>query len=250
LKRLLIDIGNTRFKKALGISGSISDIYFKSYRKDSFEAEFRIFLNPVIKDISNVYISSLNKKNNLIIKRILKEIYPGIKVDFISSDSKLPLKFNYQNTLGADRICTSTGAFSKYLKNKNILLIDSGTATTFNLIRDGVFEGGTISAGLKLCFESLLEKTTLPKVKLNRNIKLINKNTNDAILSGVYLQQIYFIRAATNEYKKLYKNLKIIATGGGFEIIKDKFKNEVIFDKNLVLYGLNQIAIFNETIQK
>lgn len=250
MKRLLIDIGNTRFKKALGFSNSISDINFKSYSKDNFEIEFRRFLKPKFNGISVIYISSLNNRNIIIINRILKEFYHGIKIIFIDTNIKLPLKYNYQNTLGADRICTSIGAYSKYSKYKNILLIDSGTATTFNLIRNGVFEGGTISAGLKLCFESLLEKTTLPKVKPNKNIKLINKNTNDAILSGVYLQQIYFIKTAVNEYRKLYKNLRIIATGGGFEIIKDKFKTEAIFDKNLVLYGLNQIAIFNEAIQK
>jgi pantothenate kinase type III len=95
-----------------------------------------------------------------------------------------------------------------------------------------------------------MNKTTLPKVFLNAQAKLINNETEGAIVSGIVFQQVLFVQKAIEEYRKLFKDLYVVATGGGSEIIKQYKTGIDKFESNLVLEGLNHISIYNETIRK
>lgn len=227
------------------------------YRKVNVFRDFAEFIGQYKPEGDNPLYREANRKfDSLYFSLVDSSIASKLTFDnnwmtpfVVKATSPLPIKIDYAETLGSDRICSAVGAYSKFKDKKSILIIDLGTATTFNIVSDGVFKGGMISTGIRTSAEALMNKTTLPKVILSSKVKLINNDTHNAIISGIVLQQVLFIQKAIEEYKKLYKGLYVVSTGGGAEIIK---KHETGIDKyepNLVLEGLNQIAIYNETIR-
>lgn len=223
----------------------MSRFHSVSYDKRKFRKYFQSVLHHYQNKFNELYISSLDKKYNSVIESLSLEC----KINFISTQSLLPLKIDYAKTLGSDRICSAVGAFKKFGKQNNILVIDSGTATTFNVISDGIYKGGMISAGLKTASEALLNKTTLPKIVLNSKISLVNKSTKSSIISGLILQHVLFLEKAVELYKNMFKNLFVVMTGGGAEVIGKKIKGVNKIELELVLEGLNYIALHNKKIQ-
>lgn len=188
------------------------------------------------KDIDGVYVSNVVTEFNSIIKKYRTEI--------ISRNSKLPIKINYKGNLGSDRICSMIGARADFPAMKNILVVDFGTATTYNLLHENNFKGGLIMPGLMTAFTSLLSKTSLPKVNLNYNGIILANTTEKNIINGVFTQQIFTFYHITNELKKKNKDLFIVLTGGMSKVIS-KYLNKNTYnaiDLNLVLKGLNYLS--------
>lgn len=259
MKRLLIDIGNTRIKGCIAEDRKLGKIHSKEYRKPAFIDDYKKFLNVFIPEGKNtflhnqimsgfeyVYVSLLNKDSSTGIRFSTK----GFTTFFINTLMQLPIEIDYTHTLGSDRICSAVGAYKKYKSKTNILIIDLGTATTFNVVSKGVYKGGMISTGIKTSADALLARTTLPDVLLKPEAKLINNETEGAIISGIVFQQVMFIQKAIEEYRKLFGDLFVVATGGGIDLIKKHETGIDKFEPNLVLEGLNYIAIYNETIRK
>ncbi|MEI7483793.1 MAG: type III pantothenate kinase [Ignavibacteriota bacterium] len=259
MKRLLIDIGNTRMKGCIADGRKLGKIHSKEYAKHSFADEYSAFLSVFNPDTGesflknqfeynyeNVYLSLLNTEVNAQISFLT----PGFNPVFINTQMPLPIGIDYTHTLGSDRICSAVGAFTKFKDKNNILIIDFGTATTFNVVSDGLYKGGMISTGIKTTADALIDKTTLPNVLLKPDVKLINNDTDNAIISGLVLQQVLFVEKAIEEYRKLFTDLYVVATGGGIELMKKHKTGIDKFEPDLVLEGLNHIAIYNETIRK
>lgn len=183
-----------------------------------------------------IYVSNVVPEFNQVIKR------SGAKL--ININSKLPIKFNYKGNLGSDRICSTIGTRAEFPKRKNILIVDFGTATTYNLLRGNNFAGGLIMPGLNTALSSLLSKTSLPKVNLKYDKKLLASTTDKNIINGVFAQQIFTFYYITSELKKKHKDLFVVLTGGMSKtILKYLKKNSYnAIDLNLVLKGLNYLA--------
>ena len=169
------------------------------------------------------------------------EIYFKSSTVFINKKIKLPIKIKYSSTLGSDRICSAVAAFSKYRKRKKILIIDFGTATTYNLLINGIYEGGIITPGVETSLHSLINKTSLPIVKLDSKVKLITNDTINNIKSGIWFQNLYTVERIIQEIKKKHKNLFVIATGGLSHLIYGKSELIDKLEKDLVLEGINFI---------
>ena len=98
-----------------------------------------------------------------------------------------------------------------------------------------------ITPGIETSLHSLIKKTSLPKVKLDSNVKLITNDTLNNIKSGVWFQNLYTTERIILELKKKHKNLFVIATGGLSHLIFDKTRLIDKLEKNLVLEGINFI---------
>lgn len=245
MKKLLIDIGNSNIKSAVGIDDKISAVKRIEYSKDNFEKYFEKIIN-YYKDFDAVGVSCLNKKYySSISKIVFKKLY--VKPIFVNYDSKLPVKLEYERTLGNDRICSASAAVLKYPDKKNILVIDFGTATTYNLIANKIFKGGLITPGILTSLQSLNTKANLPKAEIKHFHKLISNKTKENILSGVIHQSLYTTEGVITSLKKKYKNLYVISTGGLAEFINKKTSLIVRTEKNLVLEGINYIVNLNNT---
>jgi len=252
MKRLLIDIGNSGIKTALGQGGKIIKVKRHLYSDINFLSDFKKSLTYKKSEVGSIGVSCLNKSYFKIIDFICKLKY-SIKPVIIKFEKDLPVKIIYEKTLGADRICSAAAALGK-TGRKNILVIDFGTATTYNLIINSVYLGGLITPGIMTSLIALNRQANLPLTRIKRINSLVNNKTNENILSGVIHQSLFATEEIIRNLKKKYRGLYIICTGGLSDIIFKKTKLINAKEKNLVLEGINIILNYKlnklETVRK
>lgn len=168
--------------------------------------------------------------------------YLNVEPLILSHKSKTGLKImlDKPSELGADRIANGAAAINLY--KTPAIVVDFGTATTFDIVSENrEFLGGIIAPGLKIQAQSLNEFTSkLPHLKIEAPKSAIGTNTIDAMLSGVVRGHACMIEGMINICEKeLGKRAQIIATGGCSPIIQDCMKRPFdVIDKNLTLKGL------------
>jgi type III pantothenate kinase len=168
-------------------------------------------------------------------------------VHILTNKSKLPFRSEYKSpeTLGPDRLAGVAGAFLHF-PGEEILIIDAGTAITYDLLSGNTYKGGTISPGLTLRFRALHKFTAkLPLETVSEEYTLPGKNTSDAIRGGVITGVIYEINEYIRTFKKEHKKLKVIITGGDSQFLKEKIRYRTISMPDLVMDGLNYILEYN-----
>jgi pantothenate kinase type III len=240
MNKLIIDIGNTYIKGCYG-NRNLYGVQSSAYSKNEFKKYFKIFLGKFVKKPGSVFIITQNIYLIPLLKKILYAKFGNIKVVTPKIDFDYPFKVSYSKTLGFDRYYAVAGAYFKYNTYRNILVIDMGTATTFNLFTDSSFKGGMISAGIPVSANVLSVITTLPEIKLNKVFNLVNSDTKNAINSGIIYQQKYFIEKVIASYRKVYRNLLTVITGGGYKYLLNNIEGIDVYEKNLVLEGINFI---------
>lgn len=240
MTNLLIDIGNSGIKTALSNGNRIIKAGRFNYSDADFISDFKKSLIYKKSEVNNIGISCLNKNYHKITDYICKLKY-SIKPEIIKFEKNLPLKIVYEKTLGTDRICSAIAASSKYPAQKNILIIDFGTATTYNLIANKIYIGGLITPGIMTSLKALNSQANLPLTDI-KNIKhLIANKTKDNIISGVIHQSLFTTESVIISLKRKYKGLFVICTGGLSDIICKKTKLIDKTERNLVLEGINII---------
>lgn len=237
---LVIDQGNTSIK--YGIFNE--DKLINSKKIGSVDP---VWINNIILKypIHQFIFSSVKNEGNDLFKQIKQFIPNGLLVD---ANTPLPFKNCYKTpqTLGRDRIAAVAGAIDTF-PNSPILVIDAGTAITFEFISPKQeYLGGNISPGLSLRFKSLNTYTSqLPLLGQSDIYSLIGNSTNDAIISGVQNSIIFEIDSYINLFNQQFNDIKTIITGGDAEFFAGKLKNPIFVDLNLVLKGLNRILTHN-----
>jgi len=236
---LIVDIGNTSTKLAV----------FKGTKKvssarinDLSWEEFETKLSD--KRLKKVIVSSVKRLPHYIMDLLISHI-PEFHI--LSHKSKLPFKIEYETpeTLGPDRIAAVAGAYQLF-PGENVLVIDAGTAITYDFLNGTVYKGGNISPGIDMRFKALHKFTSrLPILSLRDNFTSPGRNTFDAILAGVINGSIYEINEYIRTFEKKDKSCKIILTGGNGEYLTDKLISKVIYEPDLVLEGLNYILEYN-----
>jgi len=242
--RLLIDIGNSKIKIASAAPVKILKTKDIPYTVNSI---FNLIKSEISKfkkyDFEYIAISN---PFHLISEKIVKLIrdYFGIYPLVINIKLKSPLVIKYEETLGTDRICSALGARFDY-KNKNILVVDFGTATTYNLISYFTFKGGLICPGILTSLDSLDKKTKLNSKYIKFPARIINSKTDENINGGVLYSSLFTFERIVQETKKEYGNLFVILTGGlsGFISKKTKIKHTV--DKYILFKGMNYFIDYN-----
>ena len=236
---LIVDVGNTSTKIAV----------FKGTKKISSSRindltceEFEQKLND--KRLEKVIVSSVKRLPHFITDLLVSHI-PFVHI--LSHKSKLPFTIDYQTpeTLGTDRIAGVAGAYNLF-SGENILVIDTGTAITYDFLNGTVYKGGNISPGIEMRFKALHKFTSrLPILSLREHYSSPGVNTHDAILAGVINGCIYEINEYIRTFEKKHKKSKIILAGGDSEFLKDKLIREVTYMPEIVIDGLNYILEYN-----
>lgn len=156
---------------------------------------------------------------------------------------ELPLKIKYatRETLGFDRIAICTGAKSLY-PGKPLLVIDSGTALTFNYVdAEGAFLGGNISPGLEMRFRALhLFTARLPEITPDACYGGVGQTTETAIRNGVMQGMEYEVEGYLTT-ARLLPDTQVVLTGGNGKFLYEHFKGKVDFCEYLSFIGLNEI---------
>ena len=151
------------------------------------------------------------------------------------------LKVN-QKQVGSDRLANAIGVMRE---NKNFIVIDFGTATTFDVIVNNIYLGGVIAPGVKLSLENLTNKASLiPRITLSKISNVIGKNTSEAVKSGFFWGYAGLIDNIIKLIKKQSKKkFKIILTGGLSHLFKYSIKTKPLINKDLTLNGLKKVIL-------
>ena len=243
MKFLIGDIGNTSTKICV-----LND-KFKTLRSYNFET-IKMFKGNLIKtiirkkinkDLNPVFLfSSVVPKVFLNIKKSL-EFYKFKVIELKNLNLNKIIKINVKNKkqIGSDRIANAIGA----KKFKNCLVLDFGTATTFDVIKNGVYEGGVIAPGVKLSIKNLSQATALlPLINLRSKQKKFGKNTKEALNAGFVWGYEGLLNNIINKIiSKNKKNFKIILTGGYANFFKKMIKKDVIVDQDITVKGIANV---------
>ena len=239
---LIGDIGNTDIKLCL------FNINKKKIKKITLKTEklsfsyMRSKLKGVkFKNIKKILFCSVVPKSYKLVKKFFN-LHTDIKCKEIKDlDISRLIKIKVNNKqIGSDRIANAISAANN--KN-NFIIVDFGTATTFDVVLKNTYIGGVIAPGLELSLSNLINKASLiPKIKFNKVKKVLGKNTVESVRSGFYWGYTGLINniicLITKEFK--YK-FKIILTGGLAHLFKSNLKYNSFIDKELTLNGLIKI---------
>jgi type III pantothenate kinase len=238
---LIVDIGNSSTKLAV----------YDGRKKVTVSRINELSCEELEKDltgfkIKKAIISSVKKLPPFISDMFFANI-PFVHV--LSHKSKLPFKIEYgtPETLGTDRIAAVAGAYILF-PGSEILVIDAGTAITFDFLSSDVYKGGNISPGLLMRFKALNKFTgRLPLLSPSGNYTFPGQNTTDAITAGVITGVTYEINEYIRTFEKKHSDNKIILTGGDSGYLKDKINYQITYMPDIVIDGLNYILEYNAT---
>ncbi|MBL8536522.1 MAG: type III pantothenate kinase [Hyphomonadaceae bacterium] len=177
--------------------------------------------------------------------RNLSRRYVGAEPLVIGEDGVkigIEVRIDKPREAGADRLVNAVGAYIEY--GGPAIVIDSGTATTFDIVgADGAFEGGIILPGINLSLQALHDAAArLPRVEIRDPGRVIGRDTVSAMQSGIYWGSIEMIEGLCRRIKAEYgAPMKTIATGGVASIFEGAFPSIDHFDQDLTSRGLLEI---------
>ena len=126
----------------------------------------------------------------------------------------------------------------------NFIILDFGTATTFDVLVKKIYYGGIIAPGVKLSLNSLSDRATLiPKINLKKITKVIGNNTISAVRSGFFWGYAGLIDKIINLIKKeTRKTFKVVITGGFSSLFKNSIKTKANQNQDITINGLIKIS--------
>lgn len=247
---LTADIGNTNITLGLYENNKYINEFRLASDKDLSGEEYEILLKSLFKDylIDGCVIASVVEELNIKFKRAVDNVF-SIKSVFVAYDINLGIKVVTDNPreVGADRLANAVAASTLY--NGAVIVIDFGTATSFDIINSkGEFLGGVIAPGINTQMKCLKNATSkLPKIDVSISQNAIGHNTTDAILSGVIRGTACMVDGLVAQCEKeLGEKATIVATGGYCGLIANYLKRP--FDDvnpTLTLEGLRHIYKLN-----
>ena len=254
---LVIDVGNTNI--VMGVYDG--DILKHDWRirtiRDTTADEFNVLANSLFTDknldqkkIKKTIISSVVPSAipilNVFCEKYLKLIPVWINADSVKK--LMPVLYNNPNEVGADRIVNAIAAFNQY--KTSMIIIDFGTATTFDVISaKGEYLGGAIAPGVMVSADALFQKASkLPRVEIFQPPdKVIGKATSESIKSGIIYGNAAMVDGMVERMTKEMETIpKVIGTGGLAPLIAEVSKTIENIEQNLTLDGLKIISNFIE----
>jgi type III pantothenate kinase len=195
--------------------------------------------------ISSVVPQSIFNLRNLS-RRYLK-VEPLVIGD--NAELGIEVRIEKPSEAGADRLVNAVGGYMSY--GGPLIIIDSGTATTFDVVgADGAFEGGVIAPGVNLSMQALhTAAAKLPRVAIQRPEHVIGKDTVGAMQAGVFWGYIGLIEGLISRIKEEYgQPMKVVATGGVVSLFEGATDAIDIFDGDLTIRGMLEIYRRNTPI--
>lgn len=253
---LAVDIGNTHIVTGLLDSDGKVLLSFRVSSNEkltedqyfSYLKNISDFNNIEIKDLNGIIISSV-VPNLITIFQFLGRKYFNIEPIVVDLNLKLPFSFapNLQvSNFGADRIIDISQAIIDY-PNRNLVIFDLGTATTYEVVENGVYIGGGILPGIEMSINALFGNTAkLPKVKFSTPESILGKNTTEQIQAGIFYGYAGQIINIIHEIKKIVPNPYIIATGGLGKILFAEIKEIDEYCPELSIRGLYTLYQMNK----
>ena len=242
--KIIGDIGNTEVKICL-IDNKYKikkKINFKTSEINNYELKNKFKSLIIKKDIEMIIFSSVvpnvyNKFSNYFRQYFKKKI---IEIKSLKLNKLVNINVN-KKQVGSDRLANSISVIDN---RNNYIIIDFGTATTFDVVIKNKYLGGIISPGINLSLNTLISKASLiPEINLTKISYVIGKNTNEAVRSGFYWGYAGLIDNIINLIKKeTRKSFDIIITGGFSNLFKNSIKTKASHNQDITIKGLIKIS--------
>ena len=208
-------------------------------------------LQNIKADISDVIISSTVPRVvfNL---RVLSDRYFNTRPIVVGKpDCKVPIdvRVDAGTAVGPDRIVISVAGYDLF--GGNLIIVDFGTATTFDVVdKDGAYVGGVIAPGVNLSLQALHQMAAaLPHVDIARPKEVIGTNTVACMQSGVFWGYIGLVKEISRKIiEEKQEGMKIIATGGLAPLLQSSDQLFEAVEDNLTMHGLRLIFDCNKSV--
>ncbi len=246
---LCLDVGNSQIYGGVFEKQEIQLRFRYDSQQASTSDQLGIFLRAVLQEndinpkaVKYIAASSVVPNLDYSVRAACRK-YFDCDPFILTSAAKTGLTIQYHNPeqVGADRLATAIAGVN-YFKNKPIIIVDLGTATTFDVIdAQSTYLGGVILAGLRLSMEALQSNTAkLSAVEIIQPRNVIGQSTKEGMQSGLFYGQAGMIRELTTRIsQEAFAGVKPTVIGtGGFAYL---FEREHLFDvimSDLVLDGL------------
>ena len=247
--KLTVDIGNTAVKIAVFDGGEIVYRRREEQWSDEVAAELVAEYRPTGAIVSST--RSLGNEVATSITKAMAEAGYEAPVMVFRGDTPTPLRNGYATpeTLGPDRLAAAVGGAALF-PGENLLIIDFGTAITYDLVSaDGVYLGGNIAPGMDMRYQSLHRSAAFLPLEegdtSGRCGEKIGKKTAEAIKLGVIDGICYETEGYIRNWTERYKKIVTIFTGGDAKCFEKKIKTPIFAELDLVCIGLNKILEYN-----
>ena len=238
---LIGDIGNTEVK--LCLFDTKDKLIKKTVLKSNlitkkFLLKKLFFLRSKSHLIKTSVFSSVVPKIYKIIKSFLINTIKvrSIELKEINLNKIINIKVN-KKQIGSDRLAN---AISVCDNKNNFIIVDFGTATTFDVVIKNNYLGGIIAPGVGLSLNTLISNASLiPNLNLKSINNVLGKSTKNAVRSGFYWGYIGLIDKIINKIsEQTKKKYKIVFTGGLSHLFKKCITHKVIIDSDITVNGL------------
>lgn len=238
---LVVDIGNSRTKLAIFLKKEMVD----SWTVDELKIDRLEEIKKAYPDLDKAILSSVSTADQHVVGYLKSEFNHFLELDYLTP---VPIKNQYKtpHTLGLDRLAAAIGACELF-PGKDLLVIDAGTAVTFDLIEsNGTFKGGNISPGLRSRFRALHEFTKkLPLIEETGDYPVIGQTTEEAIRAGVINGMVFELDGTIDLFRENRPGLLPLLTGGDALFFERRLKNAIFVKFEITLIGLNRILEYN-----
>jgi type III pantothenate kinase len=241
---LTVDVGNT----STGVAVFREDkIVFRNRMATPVSFRPRMLqtlVRPVrAREITSVIVSSVVPSVDSSLARCIRTLWNirPLSPDH-RTDTGITLQIDRPAELGADRIADAVGALRFF--SPPFMVIDSGTATTFDLVnRKREYIGGCILPGVEIAVRSLAENAArLKPIRFAVPPSVLGSNTVDCIRAGIFFGTIGMLSHLIGEYKKILgQDARVVATGGLIRFFRGKIPGIDLFEPDLIFYGLKAI---------
>lgn len=245
---LTIDAGNTNILFAVFDNGKIISKWRTSTTSQKTAEEFAVWLIAIMEmkglkpaDVTAGIISSVVPDLDCSLKKLCTDFFDITPLMVSELKDIIDTTVN-RDEAGADRLVNSFAALNKY--GKNLIIIDFGTATTFDVVNDkGQYIGGAIAPGINLSLEALHEfAAKLPRIAVSRPEKIVGNTTVSAMQSGIFWGYVGLIEGLVSRIKKEQQtDMTVIATGGLAPLFFDECDEIEHLETDLTIYGLLKI---------
>jgi type III pantothenate kinase len=241
---LAIDIGNTNITAGIFEGGDLKDVFRVPTEECLNGSAFLVHvpgLRSALPD-SAVMVSVRNAATKIIINEFEESTGSSPMLVDVNTPMGISLSYETKETLGVDRLVCAAAAFHLYReKNRPIIVIDMGTATTIDYVsEDGVFLGGMIAPGIKSAYQGLLSAAPgLPRLDDLFAGELIGTSTEACVRSGVVMGHACMIQKVVERMARQNKVKPVVVlTGGTSGMVSKGLPRTYIIDNNLILKGL------------
>lgn len=248
---LAIDVGNTNTVFALH-NGEAWTAQWRSATNSTRTAdEYAVWLGQLfslaglkMSDVNHCIISTVVPQAVFNFRNLARR-YFEVEPKFVGEEGVnlgVEVRIDRPEQAGADRLVNAVGAHVAH--EGALIVIDSGTATTFDIVgADGGFEGGIISPGINLSLRALHDAAAaLPRIAIQRPDRVIGKDTISAMQSGIFWGYVDLIDGLIRRIKAEYAApMTAIATGGVASLFEGASEEINHYDSDVTIRGLLEI---------